>query len=77
MTGAVTDACRIGEVIPVMTCTECCHARKEMQIRGDREQESPMVRSQPVLMALARSSSLLEKDDRSRARLGGLGTCLI
>jgi hypothetical protein len=36
-----------------------------------------MVRSQPVLMALARSSSLLEKDDRSRARLGGLGTCLI
>jgi len=36
-----------------------------------------MVRSQSVPMALARFSSFLEKDDRSPARLGGLGTCVI
>jgi hypothetical protein len=60
-----------------MTCTECCCARKEVRIRGDREQGSPMVRSQSVLMALARFFFFCEKDDRSPARLGGLGTCVI
>ncbi len=71
LAGAVADAYRIDEIVPAMTCTELCQAKKEVQIRGDREQGSPMVRSQSVLMALACFSSSLEKDDRSPARFGG------
>jgi hypothetical protein len=76
--GAVTDTCRIDEIVFAMACTECCRMRKEVQIRGDREQESPMLRSQSVLDGSdVLFFSLLEKDDRSPARFGGLGTCLI